>query len=55
MDIICFPFERVIEINNIILSTEPGYKGQVDVAKLQGALGRVDNAIVYQILMIFLK
>jgi len=48
MDIICFPFERVIEINNIILSTEPGYKGQVDVAKLQGALGRVDNAIVYQ-------
>ncbi len=24
MDIICFPFERVIEINTFILDTEPG-------------------------------
>ncbi|EJY0885129.1 type II toxin-antitoxin system death-on-curing family toxin, partial [Vibrio cholerae] len=24
MDIICFPFERVIEINAFILKTEPG-------------------------------
>ncbi|UJF23209.1 type II toxin-antitoxin system death-on-curing family toxin [Shewanella sp. OMA3-2] len=47
MDIICFPFERVIEINTFILETEPGMKGQVDVSKLQGALGRIDNAIVY--------
>lgn len=48
MDTIWFPYERVIEINTIILSTEPGYKGQVDIAKLQWTLGRVDNAIVYQ-------
>lgn len=48
MDIICFPFERVVEINAMILSTEPGMKGSVDIAKLQGALSRVDNAIIYQ-------
>lgn len=48
MDVICFPFERVVEINAFILETEPGMKGAVDIAKLQGALGRVDNAIVYQ-------
>lgn len=45
MNIICFPFERVIEINAFILSTEPGMKGTVDVSKLQGALSRIDNAI----------
>ncbi|EHE0026435.1 type II toxin-antitoxin system death-on-curing family toxin [Vibrio cholerae] len=48
MDIICFPFERVIEINAFILKTEPGMKGSVDIPKLQGALGRIDNAIVYE-------
>ncbi len=48
MNIICFPFERVIEINALILSTEPGMKGSVDIPKLQGALSRIDNAIVYQ-------
>ncbi len=48
MDIICFPFERVVEINTFILSTEPGMLGQIDVPKLQGALGRIDNAIVYE-------
>ncbi|WP_163372917.1 type II toxin-antitoxin system death-on-curing family toxin [Endozoicomonas acroporae] len=48
MNIICFPFERVIEINAFILSTEPGMKGIVDVSKLQGALSRIDNAIVYE-------
>nr|AKN37091.1 doc protein [Vibrio cyclitrophicus]AKN38200.1 doc protein [Vibrio splendidus] len=47
MDIICFPFERVIEINAFILDNEPGMNGVVDIPKLQGALGRVDNAIVY--------
>lgn len=47
MDIICFPFERVIEINAFILKTEKGMKGPADLAKLQGALGRVDNAILY--------
>lgn len=48
MNIICFPFERVIEINAFILDTERGMKGSADVGKLQGALARVDNAIVYQ-------
>ncbi len=48
MQIICFPFERVIEINALILSTEPGMKGTVDIPKLQGALSRIDNAIVYE-------
>lgn len=48
MDIICFPFERVIEINAFILKTEKGMKGPADIAKLQGALSRIDNAIVYQ-------
>jgi len=47
MDIICFPFERVIEINTFILESEPGMSGAVDIPKLQGALGRIDNAIVY--------
>lgn len=48
MNIICFPFERVIEINAFILETERGMKGSADVGKLQGALARVDNAIVYE-------
>lgn len=48
MNIICFPFERVIEINAFVFSTEPGMKGTVDVSKLQGALSRIDNAIVYE-------
>lgn len=47
MDLVKFPFERVVEINTFILEHEPGMKGSVDVAKLQGALGRIDNAIVY--------
>lgn len=42
-----FPFERVIEINTRILETEPGLRGPADVGKLQGALGRIDNAILY--------
>lgn len=48
MDIICFPFERVIEINVFILETERGMKGAADIGKLQGALARIDNAIVYE-------
>lgn len=48
MNIICFPFERVVEINSFILDTEPGMKGRIDMPKLQGALGRIDNAIVYE-------
>lgn len=47
MDIICFPYERVVEINTLILSTEPGMKGKIDIPRLQGALARIDNAITY--------
>jgi len=47
MDLIFFPFERVIEINVFILENEPGMKGAADINKLQGALGRIDNAIAY--------
>ncbi len=47
MRLIFFPFERVVEINSFILEREPGMKGAVDIGKLQGALGRIDNAIAY--------
>lgn len=47
MELIRFPFERVVEINLYILSREPGHKGIIDLSKLQGALGRIDNAIAY--------
>lgn len=48
MDLILFPFERVVEINAHILSREPGMKGSIDLNKLRGALGRIDNAILYE-------
>jgi len=48
MEIICFPFERVVELNLFILANQAGMKGTVDIPKLQGALSRIDNAIVYQ-------
>lgn len=38
MELIFFPFERVIEINTQILTAEPGMKGAVNVPILQGAL-----------------
>ena len=44
MDLIFFPFERVIEINVFILENEPGMKGAADINKLQGALGRIDES-----------
>lgn len=47
MELIHFPFERVIEINSFILSTEKGLKGKADIGKLQGALARIDNTIIY--------
>lgn len=47
MELIFFPFERVIEINTQILTTEPGMRGAVNIPILQGALARVDNAIAY--------
>ncbi len=48
MDVILFPFERVVEINAHILSREQGMKGSIDLNKLCGALARIDNAILYE-------
>lgn len=48
MQIIQFPPSRVIEINAYILNNSQGLKGGVDIAKLEGALGRIDNSIVYE-------
>lgn len=48
MNLIRFPAARVVEINALILSTEPGNKGAPDKAKLEGALARIDNAISYE-------
>lgn len=47
MELLLFPFERVIEINAFILENDRGMKGSADIDKLQGALGRIDNAIAY--------
>ena len=48
MNIIQFPVNRVIEINQKILLCEPGYNARFNEGLLSGALARVDNAIVYQ-------
>ena len=48
MDIIQFPPQRVVEINQYILATSKGYVAVHDQGKLEGALGRIDNAICYQ-------
>lgn len=48
MNIIQFPVNRVIEINQKILNCEPGYNAGFNQGLLSGALARVDNAIVYQ-------
>ena len=45
MNVICFPFARVVEINVFILEHEPGMKGAADISKLQGALSRIDTGI----------
>lgn len=45
--VICFPAARVVEVNALILAREPGLKGTVDIARLQGALGRIEHAIAY--------
>ncbi|RVU41919.1 type II toxin-antitoxin system death-on-curing family toxin [Rheinheimera riviphila] len=48
MNLIHFPAARVIEINAFILATEPGNKGAPDKGKLEGALSRIDNAMLYE-------
>ena len=48
MQLIRFPLERVVDINEQILKTEVGFKGVPDLGKLQGALSRIDNAIWYE-------
>ena len=45
MDIIQFPPARVLEINHYILGASPGHQGPASIALLEGALGRIDNAI----------
>lgn len=47
MELIQFPAARVAEINYHILSSNPGYRGHSDLAALEGALARIDNAIAY--------
>lgn len=44
MELMLFPFERVVEINAHILSREPGMRGSIDLNKLRGALGRIDKS-----------
>lgn len=48
MNLVRFPASRVIEINAFILSLGPGNKGAPNKGKLEGALSRIDNAIVYE-------
>jgi death-on-curing protein len=48
MQLIRFPLERVVDINEQILKTEAGFKAAPDLGKLQGALSRIDNAIWYE-------
>lgn len=47
MDIIQFPPARVLEINHYILGASPGHQGPASISLLEGALGRIDNAIAY--------
>ncbi|MGP7733608.1 type II toxin-antitoxin system death-on-curing family toxin [Oceanimonas smirnovii] len=47
MSLLHFSTQRVLEINTYILRTSPGFRGGVDVGKLEGALGRIDNAMLY--------
>lgn len=45
--LIHFPPEQVIEVNNTILDNGRGLRGGVNHAALEGALARIDNAILY--------
>lgn len=40
--------QLVIEIHDAILSDEPGLCGMPHIGKLEGALARIDNKILYQ-------
>ncbi|WP_249960854.1 type II toxin-antitoxin system death-on-curing family toxin [Histophilus somni] len=40
--------ELVLAIHQAILETEPGLKGTVDVSKLESALSRIDNWMLYE-------
>lgn len=37
----------MLEINHYILGASPGHQGPASIALLEGALGRIDNAIAY--------
>lgn len=47
MNIIQLPSARVSEINNYILAEFPGHQGPENSGLLEGALGRIGNAIAY--------
>lgn len=40
--------EIVLAIHHTILETEPGLKGKPDIAKLDSALARIDNWMLYE-------
>ena len=40
--------ELVLAIHDAILENEPGLKGSADIAKLESALSRIDNWIMYE-------
>lgn len=40
--------ELVLAIHETILETEPGLKGQADLGKLDSALARIDNWMLYE-------
>ncbi|HHF1669770.1 TPA: type II toxin-antitoxin system death-on-curing family toxin [Haemophilus influenzae] len=40
--------ELVLAIHQTILENEPGLKGQADVGKLESALARIDNWMLYE-------
>lgn len=42
------PAEKVIEIHDLILSTEQGLRGDYGVGKLDGALSRITNMVQYE-------
>lgn len=40
--------DLVLAIHQVILESEPGLKGAADVGKLESALARIDNWILYE-------
>lgn len=47
MDIIIFPLDRVVEINQIILKTEPGFVGHIDIGNMSWNLSTTKSTIPF--------